>query len=73
MKSLNKKHTGASWRVSILRARAHHLGTVKVPDEKAADAFSVKTFGLSEDAAQAREPASFTRKWLAWAKLTQTD
>jgi hypothetical protein len=32
-----------------LRSRAHHLGTIAVPDERAAEAFAVRTFGLSED------------------------
>jgi hypothetical protein len=52
MKSPKKKPTAVkvrSWRVSILRARAHHLGTVEAPDEKAAEAFAVKTFGLTEE------------------------
>jgi hypothetical protein len=52
MKSPKRKPAGAklrSWRVSILRARAHHLGTVEAPDEKAAEAFAVKTFGLTEE------------------------
>jgi hypothetical protein len=38
-----------SWRASILRSRAHHLGTIEAPDERAAEAFAVKTFGLSEE------------------------
>jgi len=36
-------------RVSILRQRAHHLSIVKMPDQKAAGAFGVKTFGLTEE------------------------
>jgi hypothetical protein len=52
MKSSKKKPTNAklrSWRVSILRSRAHNLGSVEAPDERAAEAFAVRTFGLSED------------------------
>jgi hypothetical protein len=52
MKSPKKKPTAAklrSWRISILRQRAQHLGTVEAPDAKAAEAFAVKTFGLTEE------------------------
>jgi hypothetical protein len=52
MKSPKKKPTAAklrSWRVSILRQRAHNLGTIEAPDAKAAEAFAVKTFGLTEE------------------------
>jgi hypothetical protein len=52
MKSVRRKPGAAklrSWRVSILRARAHHLGTIEAPDQRAAEAFAVKTFGLSEE------------------------
>jgi hypothetical protein len=38
-----------SWRVSILRQRAHHLGTVEASNEKATEAFAVKTFKLTEE------------------------
>jgi hypothetical protein len=31
-----------------MRARAHQLGTVKAPDQKAAEAEAVRAFGLSE-------------------------
>jgi hypothetical protein len=47
MKSPRKKPNGAklrNWRVAIMRARAHGLGTVAAPDQK-----SAKAFGLSED------------------------
>jgi hypothetical protein len=40
-----KKATAAKlrrWRVSILRQRAHYLGMVDAPDEKAAEAEAVK-------------------------------
>jgi hypothetical protein len=52
MKSPKKKPVGAklrNWRVSILRSRAHHLGTVEAPDQRAAEAEAVKTFGLTEE------------------------
>ena len=38
-----------SWRVSILRQRAHHLGTVRAPDRDAAEAAAVAAFDLDED------------------------
>jgi hypothetical protein len=41
MKSPKQKLTRVKlkrWRVSILRARAHHLGTVEAPDPKSAEA-----------------------------------
>jgi hypothetical protein len=38
-----------SWRVSILRARAHYLGTVKAPDARAAEAAAVKQFLLDDE------------------------
>jgi len=31
-----------SWRVSVLRSRAHYLGTIDAPNEKAAEAAAVK-------------------------------
>ena len=43
MKSPKKKSTAAklrSWRVSILRQRAHNLGMVEAPGEKAAESFA---------------------------------
>jgi hypothetical protein len=38
--------SSAAGRVSILRQRAHDLGIVEAPDEKAAEAFAVKTCDL---------------------------
>jgi hypothetical protein len=38
-----------SWRVSLLRQRAHHLGTVEAPDERTAEAAAVVQFGLNEE------------------------
>jgi hypothetical protein len=38
-----------SWRVSILRQRAHTLGTIEAPDAEAAEAEAVKLFGLTEE------------------------
>ena len=36
-----KPRSPRSWRVSILRQRAHYLGTVQAPDERAAEAAAV--------------------------------
>ena len=48
MKSPKQKLTKLKrWRVSILRGRAQNLGTIEAPDPKAAEAFAVKTFGLT--------------------------
>jgi hypothetical protein len=38
-----------SWRVSILRSRAHYLGTVEASDQEAAEAAAVAQFDLSEE------------------------
>jgi hypothetical protein len=38
-----------SWRVVILRNRAHYLGDVQAPDEKAAEAAAIVEFNLSDD------------------------
>jgi hypothetical protein len=38
-----------SWRVSILRQRAQHVGTVKAPDERSAEAVAVAQFGLDDE------------------------
>jgi hypothetical protein len=37
------------WRVSIMRTRAHGLGTVAAPDLRSAEAEAVKAFGLTEE------------------------
>jgi hypothetical protein len=37
------------WRVTIIRQRAHHLGTIDAPDAKAAEAQAVKLFELTEE------------------------
>jgi hypothetical protein len=47
-----KKATAAklrSWRVSVLRSRAHYLGDVQASDERAAEAAAVEEFKLSDD------------------------
>jgi hypothetical protein len=50
MKSPKKKPTKLrNWRVAIMRARAHGLGIVAAPDQKAAEAEAVRGFGLSEE------------------------
>ena len=52
MKSARRKPTAAklrSWRVSIIRKRGQYLGTVEAGNERAAEAFAVKTFGLSDE------------------------
>jgi hypothetical protein len=38
-----------AWRVSLLRQRAHYLGTVEAPDERAAGAATVAQFDLDEE------------------------
>jgi hypothetical protein len=38
-----------SWRVSILRPRARHLGDVEAPDEKTAKAAAASEFNLSDE------------------------
>jgi hypothetical protein len=38
-----------SWRVSILRQRAHYVGTVQAPDERSAEAAAVAEFNLNEE------------------------
>jgi len=38
-----------SWRVSILRSRAHYLGVVEAPDLRAAEATAARTFNLSTE------------------------
>jgi hypothetical protein len=43
------KQTLRTWRVSILRQRAQYIGTVKAPDERAAEAVAVKQFLLEGD------------------------
>jgi hypothetical protein len=40
-----------AWRVSLLRQRAHYLGTVEAPDERAAEAAAVAQFDLDEGSA----------------------
>jgi hypothetical protein len=52
MKSPKRKPTAARlkrWRISLMRSRGHHLGTVEAPDRKAAEAEAVRAFDLSED------------------------
>jgi hypothetical protein len=50
MKSPKRKATKLrNWRVAIMRARAHNLGTIEAPDAKAAEAEAVKLFGLTEE------------------------
>jgi hypothetical protein len=47
-----KKSTAAklrNWRVSILRQRAHYLGNVQAPDERAAEAAAVAAFDLDQE------------------------
>ena len=38
-----------SWRVSILRTRAKHLGDVQAPDEKTTEAEAVAEFKLNDE------------------------
>jgi hypothetical protein len=51
MRPPRKKSTAAklrSWRVSILRQRAHNLGTIEASDANAAETEAVKAFGLTK-------------------------
>jgi hypothetical protein len=48
----NKKPTADKlrrWRITIIRQRAHHLGTVEAPDQKSAEAQAVKLFDLNDE------------------------
>jgi hypothetical protein len=38
-----------SWRVSILRQRAHYVATVQAPGERSAEAAAVAEFNLNEE------------------------
>jgi hypothetical protein len=38
-----------SWRVSILRQRAHYFGAVETPDEETAEAAAVAQFNLDDE------------------------
>jgi hypothetical protein len=52
MKSPKRKPTAAKlkrWRISIMRSRGQHLGTIEAPDREAAEAEAVRAFDLSED------------------------
>jgi hypothetical protein len=52
MRSPKQKKAAAklrNWRVTILRQRAHYVGTVQAPDERSAEAAAVATFDLTED------------------------
>jgi hypothetical protein len=52
MRPPKKKPTAAKlkrWRISIMRARGHHLGTVAAPDQKSAEDEAIRAFGLSDD------------------------
>jgi hypothetical protein len=37
------------WRVALMRSRAHYLGVVYAPDEKAAEAAAVAEFKIGEE------------------------
>jgi hypothetical protein len=46
------KPTGGNlrkWHVSIMRSRAHNLGTIDAPDAKAAEDEAVELFGLDTE------------------------
>jgi hypothetical protein len=52
MKSPKQKLTAGKlkrWRVTIIRQRAHHLGTIEASDAKAAEAEAIKLFDLTEE------------------------
>jgi hypothetical protein len=38
-----------SWRVSVIRKHGQYLGTVKAPNEKAAEAAAMAEFDLSDE------------------------
>jgi hypothetical protein len=38
-----------SWRVSVIRKHGQHLGTIKAPNEKAAEAAAMAEFDLSDE------------------------
>jgi hypothetical protein len=48
-----RKKPGATklkrWRISIMRARGQHIGTVEAESREAAEASAVKTFNLTEE------------------------
>jgi hypothetical protein len=49
----NRKRAAAakprSWRVTTIRSRGEHLGTVEAPDRERAEAVAVKAFDLNQD------------------------
>jgi hypothetical protein len=52
MRTPKKKAAAAklrNWRVSILRQRAHYLGHVQAPGERAAEAAAVAQFDLDQE------------------------
>jgi hypothetical protein len=52
MRTPKKKAAAAklrNWRVSILRQRAHYLGNVQAPGERAAEAAAVAQFDLDQE------------------------
>jgi hypothetical protein len=52
MRSPKRKPTASKlkrWRISIMRARGQHLGTVAAPDQKSAEDEAIRAFGLSDD------------------------
>jgi hypothetical protein len=52
MKSPRKKPTATKlkrWRISIMRARGQHIGTVEAESREAAEASAIKTFNLTEE------------------------
>jgi hypothetical protein len=38
-----------SWRVTLMRSKGEHLGTVEAPDRERAEAVAVKLFDLDRD------------------------
>jgi hypothetical protein len=52
MRPPKKKPTAAKirrWRISIMRARGQHIGTVEAENREAAEAAAVKAFNLTEE------------------------
>jgi hypothetical protein len=52
MRSPKRKPTASKlkrWRISIMRPRGRHIGTVEAESREAAEAIAVKAFNLTEE------------------------
>ena len=43
------KDTLRRWRVTLLKQRAYHIGTVEAPDAKSAEAAAIEKFALDDE------------------------